>query len=163
MALTDRQRDLLTPGGQTALDMLAGLREGRTINEVAERLEQVVNAVIEHVVIDDKGKVSGPKGKVTLVLEVAPNEWNHDGTVNVSEKVTSAYPEDRSHVMYVGRGGTLHTHTPPGTGLFAIHTTTDGKAEAVIHEPETPADTLSAPDAVGNGTTPDTRMPYKDD
>lgn len=144
MALTERQMDALTPEARHTLDVLGAMREGRTMNELAERLADAVNAVLEHLTVSEKGRVSGPKATVTLVLEVAPNQYNYDATVSVSERVTSKKPEDREHTLYVGKGGTLHVHDPRA-GLFAVRSGPSGETtfdtrNGTVREPDGTAD-----------------------
>jgi hypothetical protein len=127
VALTERQQERITVEGQAFLDMLGGLREGATVNEAGARLAQCVQAVLEHATVSESGKIGGPKATLKLVLEVAPNEANVEDFVTVAEKIEAKRPEDRSHVMYVGRGGTLHTHDPR-RGLFSVRPRTEATA-----------------------------------
>lgn len=126
--------DRLTPEAQATVAMLVGLREGRTLNEFTEKLTDAVNGVLDHVTVSESGRISGPKGSVTLVLEVGPNEADPNSFVTLSEKMTTKKPEDRSHAMYVGKGGTVHTRNP--MGLFEVKRTADGSVSYTHHEDE---------------------------
>jgi hypothetical protein len=120
-AIRESDWNRLTPEAKAWVRMLVGLREGRTVKEAAERMAVVVDAVIDNIVEDDKGKVSGPKGNMVLTLEVGPNTYDGSAnTVVVREKLGSKWPEDRHHVLYVGKGSTLHTRQATTGMLFAV-------------------------------------------
>lgn len=138
--IPDRDWDKLSPEARSFICLLAGLREGRTVEEAAERLSTVVHAVIDAIVVnEDSGKIGGPKGTVTLTLEVAPID-DRGATVMVREKIASKWPEDRSHPVYVGKHSTLHTRQDTEGALFAVQVT-DGAAEI-----EYPPDRAAGPD-----------------
>jgi hypothetical protein len=120
-AIRESDWNRLTPEAKAWVRMLVGLREGRTVKEAAERMAVVVDAVIDNIVEDDKGKISGPKGNMVLTLEVGPNTYDGSAnTVVVREKLGSKWPEDRHHVLYVGKGSTLHTRQATTGMLFAV-------------------------------------------
>jgi hypothetical protein len=120
-AIRESDWNRLTPEAKAWVRMLVGLREGRTVKEAAERMAVVVDAVIDNIVEDDKGKISGPKGNMVLTLEVGPNTYDSSAnTVVVREKLGSKWPEDRHHVLYVGKGSTLHTRQATTGMLFAV-------------------------------------------
>ena len=136
--IPDRDWNRLTPEAKAWVRMLVGLREGRTVKEAAERMAVVVDGVVDHIVEDDKGKVSGPKGTLTLTLEVAPNTYDGSGnTVVVREKLAHKWPEDRHHVLYVGKGSTLHTRQETTGMLFAVE---DGQVVQDGDDPDTGSD-----------------------
>lgn len=163
--------DRLTPAAYDTVLMLVGLREGRTMNEFAERLTDVVDGVItEAQVNDDTGKVTGPAGTVTFTLRVVPNETRPDKFVKIVEKLAHNKPEDRSHVLFVGKGSTVHTrdpHTHRAQALFSVEPAGTNVTTIVpnpeVASPFTPPDTDGSGDGEGpQGTTGDDRLPYKD-
>lgn len=128
---SDTEWDKLTPQAQATVCMLVGLREGRTMNELAERLQLAVNGVLDLVTVSDTGKISGPKGNVKLTIEVVPND-DRGETVKLLERVEGKHPEERDHTLYVGRMGTLHTtqqHREEMPSLFALRRLSDGGHE----------------------------------
>jgi hypothetical protein len=118
--IRERDWERLTPEGKALAVMLVGLRSGKTLREAAEKLGVVVDHVVDMSYTDDNGNVKGPKGTVTLTLEVCPDPDGGSGTVLVNEKVAHRYPEDRGHVLYTGKNGTLHTRQETAGMLFAV-------------------------------------------
>jgi hypothetical protein len=132
----------LGPEAQSLLCLIAGLREGRFLIEAAEHWGRVSNAVVDHLAENEKGDATGPKGTLTLTLEIAPNKDDVSGnTVAVTDKLVSKRPEDRRHVVYVGRRGTLHTRQDTEAALFAVLPTAEGG-----HEIAYPPDRAAGPD-----------------
>jgi hypothetical protein len=138
--IPERDWEKLSPEARSFACLLIGLREGRTIEEIAEKLSVVVHAVLDASVVSDDGKVGGPKGTVALTLEVAPLD-DRGSTVTVREKLAVKYPEDRSHNVYVGKRATLHTRQSTEEALFAVQIA-DGAAEI-----EYPPDRAAGPDS----------------
>jgi len=138
--IPDRDWDKLTVEARSFICMLAGLREGRTVEEAAERLSTIVDAVITHTTVNDDGKVSGPKGALTLTLTVAPKD-DRGSVITVIEKLVSKYPEDRDHDVYVGKHSTLHTRQTTEDALFAVQV-----SDGVVTEIAYPPDAAAGPD-----------------
>lgn len=163
-----RDLDRLTPAAYDTVLMLVGLRDGLTMNEFAERLTDVVDGVItETIVNDDTGKVSGPAGTVTFTLRVVPSEIRPDKSVKVVEKLAHNKPEDRSHVLWVGKGRTLHTRDPRAdraNSLFAVEPVHGTGRVEFTDSSATTLDTDGRDDGEGPGDTgDDNRLPYRDD
>lgn len=154
-----RDIDRLPPAAYETWLMLAGLREGRTLIQFTDSLLEVVNAVVGHATVSDSGKVSGPTGTVTFTVTVAPSETRPDKFVKLSEKLANKVPEDRSHVLFIGRGGTVHTREPmdrpslfsvdPVPGTSRVEFSAGAESATDAPDPEDPSDT--------------DRLPYKDD
>jgi hypothetical protein len=129
----DADWDKLSVEARSAVCLLAGLREGRVIEEFAERLTTIVDAVIAHTDVSEEGKISGPKGTITLTLTVAPLD-DRGSTITVVDKITSKHPEDRDHPVYVGKRSTLHTRQSTEDALFAVQV--DGGAAEIEYPPD---------------------------
>jgi hypothetical protein len=93
---------------QATWNTLAALRSGAMAREFAERIIDVVNAVIDMHQVTDNGKVTGPAGTIQLTLTVSPSQENPKETVTFVDKIAYKRPEDRAHTVFVGRGGTVH-------------------------------------------------------
>jgi hypothetical protein len=139
--IPERDWDKLTPEARSFLCMLAGERNGRVVEEVAEKLGRVTAAVRSFSFEDDNGNLKGPKGALTLQLTVGPATDNSPDTVDLIDKITCRYPEDRTHPMYVGHRNTLHTRQSTDDALFAVQVS-DGAAEI-----EYPPDRAAGPDS----------------
>lgn len=138
--IPDRDWDKLSPEARSFVCLLAGLREGRTVEEAADRLGTIVSAVIDHSDVSEDGKVTGPKGMLTLTLTVAPKD-DRGSVITVIEKLAAKWPEDRDHDVYVGRHSTLHTRQTTEDALFAVQVD-NGTAEI-----EYPPDRAAGPDS----------------
>ena len=96
---------LLTPEGRQLIRLLAGLRGGATINEMAEALGKVVDGVFE---------LTTP-GSVTLKLNVKPLKGDA-GKLIVEDGLASRPPQDRTDVVWIAKASTLQ-HTDPRRDL----------------------------------------------
>lgn len=114
MTLAQQDLDRLDPNTMAVWETLAGLREGQVMTQLADHLMDVVAAVIEHISIDDKGKVTGPTGSVTLNLVVSPSQEDPERLVNFTDKIAWKKPEDRTHPVYVGAQGSVSVRDPRG-------------------------------------------------
>lgn len=138
MTLAQRDLDRLNPTTRAVWETLAGLRDGKVMEQFAEVVVDVVNAVIQHHTVNDQGKVGGPTGSVTLTLTISPHENDPEGLVNITDKLASKRPEDRTHPVYVGKGGTVHVRDPRGLDRHKQLTLVDASDVVPSLDPEVP-------------------------
>jgi len=101
---------------------LAEHKRGALAHELAEKLQDVVSAVMEH----------EKKGSLTLKLEVAPTK---DGmTVYVSDDIKTNIPEaDRgASIMFPDEKGNLHRQDPNQLELGKFHVVETNDAAPVV-------------------------------
>ena len=139
--INPRDWDRLSADARALLRMLAGLREGRTVSELADRVGQAADAVVDAIEVNDKGKVSGPTGNAVLKLTIRPNPYDATAnTVRIEEEVTGKYPQERYHDVFVGRGGSLHLRDAERSMLFSVVPKDSGRGvDFVSPEDDSPA------------------------
>lgn len=123
----DRDEDSSAPERKPFAVFLQEHKRGSLANELAEQMQEVVNAVIEH----------GKKGSLTLKLSIAPTK---DGmTVFVTDDVTTSVPKaDRGGtILFPDAKGNLHRSDPNQMKLERFHVVETANDDAVVVDTDT--------------------------
>lgn len=115
---------------RTATDQLRDIRGGLMVEELTEKMAEVVNAVL----------ATGKKGNVTLKLYFDPASKG-DAVITITDEIKATIPQEKKlgTLMFALPSGTLQRQDPRQTELKLTAVTTPEPATTLAAVPTAPA------------------------
>lgn len=115
---------------RTATDQLRDIRGGLMVEELTEKMAEVVNAVL----------ATGKKGNVTLKLYFDPASKG-DAVITITDEIKANIPQEKKlgTLMFALPSGTLQRQDPRQTELKLTAVTTPEPATLLAAVPTAPA------------------------
>ncbi len=115
---------------RTATDQLRDIRGGLMVEELTEKMAEVVNAVL----------ATGKKGNVTLKLSFDPASKG-DAVITITDEIKATIPQEKKMgtLMFALPSGTLQRQDPRQTELKLTAVTTPETTTTLAAVPTAPA------------------------